>query len=295
VRAPLRAAAPGDPVSPAGGPALERARAFTFTAADRGADAPPTTAFREHLESLYGPITDWSWLEDGPAVSYDDMVAVIARNMAAELAGVDLAITVEASPDCRHVSYPACRLKDSMDGEPLIVGVCDQGIAGPFTALRLAQARLRSGASRRAVVLIMEQSTLPPDRHAVRPRQDVAVALILGRNGPLTLGGPGGAVNRAGTLASSLDHRPPAGPGTTVIAGASLSALRPRPGVSVIRAPGGHPCAGVWIALADYLGGSAPPGGPVLLADRDPVLPYQCWMTLGGPAGRPAAVPELIR
>ena len=110
MRAPTRAAQLSQPASPpaaqAAGPTLEHACAFTFTPADRGPDAPPTAAFREHVEMLYGPVADWSWLDDRAAVSYDDMVQVIARDMAAELAGVDLAITVDASPDCRTRASP---------------------------------------------------------------------------------------------------------------------------------------------------------------------------------------------
>ena len=168
-----------------------------------------------------------------------------------------------------------------MNTAPLVLGIGGQGIAGPFTALGLACARLRSGASRRAAVIIMEQRTLPPDRRAVRPRRDSAVALILGRDGLRAVGDPGRTVSRAG-------HRsgwsPLAAPGTTVIAGAGLSDPSRNPGTTLIRAADGHPCAGVWLALADCLAGAAPPAGPVLLLDRDPVLPYECWMTLGAPA-----------
>jgi hypothetical protein len=317
VRAPTRAAQPG--------PTLEHARAFTFTPADRGPDAPQTAAFREHVESLYGPVADWSWLDEHAAVSYDDMVRVIARDMAAELAGVDLAITVDASPDCRHESFPACRLKDLLDTGPdrpgvsraetgpLVLGIGGQGTAGPFTALGLACARLRSGASRRAAVIVMEQRTLPPDRAAVRPRADTAVVLILGPDGPRAISPPGQTVTRARHQPEGRTGDPsgwPA-PGTTVIVGADLGL--PAPGTTLIRAADGHPCAGVWLALADCLAGAAPPAGPVLVVDRDPVLPYECWLTLsaaatppagvgrhqdGVPAARPSrrsAVPELAR
>ena len=44
----------------------------------------------------------------------------------------------------------------------------------------------------------MEQRTLPPDRRAVRPRRDSAVALILGRDGLRAVGDPGRTVSRAG-------------------------------------------------------------------------------------------------
>ena len=54
--------------------------------------------------------------------------------MAEELAGVDLAITVDASPDCRHQSFPACLLKDLLDQRPRLA--LDTGLAGRPTPAR---------------------------------------------------------------------------------------------------------------------------------------------------------------
>ncbi|MEU0522077.1 hypothetical protein [Streptomyces niveus] len=276
----------------AAGPSIERVIPFAFTAADSGGN--DTRAFRDHVESVYGTLPDFSWLEDGTAVSYHDMARVIARELAAELADVDLVITVDGSPDCRHQSFPSCLLSDLMPGDPMLLGISEQGVAGPFTALRVAYDRLADGSSRRALVLVMEQSTLPPDDRAVRPARDVAVALLLGPDGAIPLERPVVTVDGRGRMADAPEAAGdgPGGPyaprADGVVAGAGLTG--PLRDTVLARAEPGHPCAGVWLALAELLErADGRPGGRVLIADRDPVLPYHCGLLLTLPAGRAPA------
>ncbi|MFD9871298.1 hypothetical protein [Streptomyces niveus] len=336
----------------AAGPSIERVIPFAFTAADSGGN--DTRAFRDHVESVYGTLPDFSWLEDGTAVSYHDMARVIARELAAELADIDLVITVDGSPDCRHQSFPSCLLSDLMPGDPMLLGISEQGVAGPFTALRVAYDRLADGSSRRALVLVMEQSTLPPDDRAVRPARDVAVALLLGPDGAIPLERPVVTVDGRGRMTAGAPEAAgdspggpyapgpclqspawPAAPDTAprrvvgvgqvrpvrdrssalrctapdaadpalradgaplktgpradgVVAGAGLTG--PLRDTVLARAEPGHPCAGVWLALAGLLErADGHPGGRVLIADRDPVLPYHCGLLLTLPAGRAPA------
>ncbi|MFD5895311.1 hypothetical protein [Streptomyces sp. NPDC060366] len=281
----------------AAGPSIERVIPFAFTAADSGGN--DTRPYRDHVESVYGALPDFSWLEDGTAVSYHDMARVIARELAADLVDIDLVITVDGSPDCRHQSFPSCLLADLMPGDPMLLGISEQGVAGPFTALRIAYDRLADGSSRRALVLVMEQSTLPPDDRAVRPARDVAVALLLGPDGAIPLERPvvtvdglraadGRRTAGAPKPAEEGADRPYAPRADGVIAGAGLTG--PLRDTVLARAEPGHPCAGVWLALAGLLErADGRPGGRVLLADRDPVLPYQCGLLLTLPAGRAPA------
>ncbi|AQU65082.1 hypothetical protein [Streptomyces niveus] len=275
----------------AAGPSIERVIPFAFTAADSGGN--DTRAFRDHVESVYGTLPDFSWLEDGTAVSYHDMARVIARELAAELADIDLVITVDGSPDCRHQSFPSCLLSDLMPGDPMLLGISEQGVAGPFTALRVAYDRLADGSSRRALVLVMEQSTLPPDDRAVRPARDVAVALLLGPDGAIPLERPVVTVDGRGTAGAPEPAEDGPGGGyfpraDGVVAGANLTG--PLRDTVLARAEPGHPCAGVWLALAGLLErADGRPGGRVLIADRDPVLPYHCGLLLTLPAGRAPA------
>lgn len=261
------------------GPALERIVTRTFTHPVQPCDPDDRTYLLDRMKALYGDFTDVSWLTDGPMVSYHDMVRTIVAELGAELVGVDLAITVDASPDCRHQSFPGPVLSHVLSGDPIMLGVSEQGVAGPFTALRIAHRYLRSGAATRALILIMEQSTLPPDDAAVRPVRDVAVALLLGPQGTIGLDVPTVAVTRSGVAAAMETDVDLLVAGTGLADQADL-------GVPVRWAEPGHPCAGVWLALAELLD-TRPGGGRVLVADRDPVLPYRCAVTVTVPAQRP--------
>ena len=250
-------------------PTLERIVAFPFADPVPPPDPVEQQALLERMAALYGTFADESWLTGGAMVSYHHMARTVVREFGPE--GVDLVLTVDSSPDCRHQSFPGAVLSHLLPGDPIMMGVSEQGVAGPFTALRIAHQYLGSGAARRALILIMEQSTLPPDDAAVRPVRDVAVALLVGPDGTIGLDVPTVAVTRAGPAA--LPHTD----AELLVAGAGLTGLPM--GVPVRRAEPGHPCAGVWLALAELLA-THPDGGRVLIADRDPVLPYRCAVTL---------------
>lgn len=274
---------------------IERVIPFWFSRRDAVALGEHRDTYLNLMESIYGSFADLSWLDGGTMVSYHDMADTIARELAPELADVDLVITVQASPDCRQQSFPGCRLVDLMPGDPFLFGISEQGIAGPFVALRLAVDRLARGDSRRALILILEQATLPPDAGAILPAHDVAVAMLVGPDGVIPVGRPVVTVaGRSGATAPTslrmpVVPRPPAHPGgdaDVLVVGAGLADLQPGHGVSVVRGGEGHTCAGVWLALAGYLEhGEIPEGTTVLVTDQDPVLPYVCSVDLALPVG----------
>ncbi|HZP50439.1 hypothetical protein [Actinocrinis sp.] len=283
----------------AGGPRLESITPYYFTAADSSAPDGPSQAFRDHADVLYGLGGDGSWAAGMPVVSYHDMARAVARDLAERLDGIDLIISVEASADCRHQSFPACVLGDLVPGDPLVLGISEQGVAGPFTALRTAADMIAGGAARRALILILEQSTLPPG--GPRPARDLAVALLVSGEGAgpvlgrpvVTVSGrfdaPQDAAVRPRPADPARRHPDPGRSARTLVLGAALADLAPAPGVAVSRAEPGHPCAGVWLALADLLADGKPLDGSVLIADRDPRLPYLCSMLISPsdePAGR---------
>ncbi|MFI5758920.1 hypothetical protein [Streptomyces sp. NPDC051569] len=262
---------------------------FVFTAADRSTDPADLAAYRAHWQALTGPDTDFGWLDSAPAVSYHDMAHAVCRSLgSAALSEVDLVITVAAGPDCRHESLPGAVLAARTGNDPLAVGVSEQGAAGPFTALRIAAAQLATGACRRALVLLLEQSTLAPGPAVVRPGRDAAVALLLGSGtGPalgragITVTGPragGTAAPRWAGSATARAAEPE--PVHTVLAGPGLGDLEAAPGVRLVRAEPGLPVTGLWMALARLLATGDLPAGQVLVTDRDPVLPYVCDVSL---------------
>lgn len=286
--------------APTGAPAttLERVIPFWFAAGDGAYQPEQRDTYLDLMQTLYGEFDDLSWLDGGALVSYHDMADTVFRALGPALDGVDLVVTVQASPDCRQQSFPGCRLTDLLPGDPLMFGISEQGVAGPFLALRMAVDRLTRGLSHRALVLVMEQSTLPPDAAAIRPAHDVAVAIVLGPDGPVPIGRPILTVTgRAGldtpvtTIGEPVDPASPGDDAAALVVGHNLADIVPGPGVTVTRGAPGHACAGVWLALARLLadnGGT--PGGRVLVVDQDPVLPYLCSVDLTLPV---IAVPEL--
>jgi hypothetical protein len=312
--------APGAPIG-APGATLERVIPFHFTAADGSRQPEQRESYLDLMRTLYGEFDDLSWLDGGIQVSYHDMADAVFRGLGPALDGVDLVVTVQASPDFRLQSFPGCRLTDLLPGDPFMFGVSEQGVAGPFLALRIAVDRLARGLSRRALVLVMEQSSLPPDAAAIRPAHDVAVAIVLGPDGPVPIGSPGkreggGApsplrlgrpvltvTSRVGmdTPVAALDG--PVDPGSpgddadVLVVGHNLADIVPGPGVTVIRGAPGHACADVWLALARLLAAGGTPGGRVRVVDQDPVLPYLCSVDLTLPIAAEAALrePELVR
>jgi len=283
--------ADGPAAPPPSGLRLERITTYSFTAADSGARGLSDSDLG-HFTALYGPEALGPWVADATAVNHHDMVRAIAEDLGPQLDGVDLVITVQASPDCLHQSFPGCVLGALLPGDPLVLGVSEQGVAGPFTALRTAAGLLATGAAHKALIVLLEQSSLPPGE--VRPERDLAVALLLGTDlgagQGIALGRPQVTVtgrldafdpDRTGPAPIDLPIDPDAQEAAELLVlGEGLADLTPGPGVSVLRAESGHPCAGVWLALADLLNDGVPAGTRVLLADRDPRLPYTCSLPL---------------
>ncbi|MFH8800940.1 hypothetical protein ACH4F6_15285 [Streptomyces sp. NPDC017936] len=264
------------------GPRLERVVPFRFSAADRFPGPRDQRPYVDHVRALHraagapDPTEDLGWLTGGSGVSYHDMVRVVVERLADDLAGVDLVVTVDAGPDCRHQSFPACLLGAALPGDPLVLGISEQGVAGPFTALRIAHDQLRAGLRRRALVLVLEQSTLPPGSPG-RPPEDVAVALLLGDGAGPRLERP--EVDVVGRVADAVPRRE----ALHAVGRPRASGPAPAPEAAVHR-----PCTGVWLALAhlmEHSGGRPQPAdGRLVVAERDPVLPYACRLTLTWPA-----------
>ncbi|WP_103502423.1 hypothetical protein [Streptomyces sp. SM14] len=279
---------------PAAVPRLASALTLTFTRDDRGTEPADMWAYKDHWRDLAGAELDFAWLESAPAVSYHDMAEAVGRALGPEtLAGIDLVVVAMTVADCRHASMAGALLGGLTDNDALVLGVSEQGAAAPFTALRIATGQLAAGSRDRALVVVMEQSTLPPCPVAgVRPTRDAAVAMIL-ETGP----GPGARVGTPQITVTSRGADPdpaaaappaePASPVRTLIAGPGLDGLAPADGVRLLTAEPGLPGAGVWATLARHLN-TGEVDGDILVADRDPHLPYHCALHLTEvPAGTP--------
>ncbi|MEZ7003790.1 hypothetical protein [Streptomyces sp. AD55] len=95
---------------------------------------------------------------------------------------VDLLVLAHATPDFAPTTLAAAALAERIPGDPMVLGVTEQGRATPFTALALVRSHWRRHGHRRAMVMVFDQSFTPyanevPD--AWRVDGDGAVLLVL--------------------------------------------------------------------------------------------------------------------
>ena len=216
----------------------------------------------------------------GTGHSYGDMAEPLLESITEPGSPVDLLVLVHAMHDIRFGRNTATYLGSRCPGDPLSFAICDQGVAGAFTALRVIGAYAAGGACRRAVLIVVEQSGLHyelaapvpvPDRHA-------AVALLLEETED-----PDAVLVRqhrrvppdelADRLARDIAELSGPGARPVVITGGALSTVD-----ESVPAPAGQPYTGVWWELA---GGMAR-HRRMLLADYDPRLGY---LSMGAVSG----------
>jgi hypothetical protein len=278
------------PAGPATSPlrlALTRAEQLEF-----GDGTPYPRAYRERyvdVLGLYGMRPETAGGPQQGRNSFTDMALAALGRLGPAERQADLVIIAHATPDAEP-GWAACTLSERLAQAPLAFAVSDQGSAAPFTALRVADAYVRTGAHRRCLLLLLDQKTVARPAPGAVPLEDSAVALIIDAAGD---GRAGGALSLwqctglgpadVGQAVRDVLPRllPAAGPGQTIVVhGPGLdgwAALLP-PGSR--RARAGLPCTGLWAEFAAL----ARAGGPrsrVLLADYDPVLRYLCLCAVG--------------
>jgi hypothetical protein len=177
---------------------------------------------------------------------------------------LDLAILTGVSPDSQP-GFPVGRMSDVVPGLGLAFAVFDNGVAAPFTAMRVLASGIRAEHARRAVLLVLDQSTLLHDEPVparLRLDRDSAVALVLDEHGELgTVWTPQSAVVAAGEVTATLA----AVEADTLVCGRGIDA--PPEHLPAVPAPHGLPATGVWSVLAANL--SRWRGRRVVLADYD--------------------------
>ncbi|MFC7545963.1 hypothetical protein [Plantactinospora sp. GCM10030261] len=245
--------------------------------------APAVAGYLADLAGLHG-------LPDRPAdfagaarTTFTDLV----RPLVAEVAGkpTELVVLAHVTPDAEP-GWPASFLTGALPGAPLAFAVADQGVAAPFTALRIAQAYAGAEDFDRALVVLLDQGTFltagaPP------PVRTGLVAVLLERAGEL------GAVSTR-VLSGVAPHE---------VRPALATALAEFPGAVVTgpaaAPPAGRPATGGWRRLARRLptgpsSGAAGAKHPVALAEYDVTARCLgvCVVTpaaAGGTAGHEAA------
>lgn len=261
----------------------------------------------EDLRYVYGEDQPTDWLEDGPGRDYPTMIRAARAALGGRglLDDVRLVVLVVTTPDLQHERLLGGFVADLFDGGPFTFCVTEQGLAGPFTALRLAGELLAGGGSDggpdvgsvggsgdaarggTAVVLVLEQCTLPPTETRV-PVRDRVVALVVGRDGagrhveelsvvraprgprPAGRGASAGASDAPREMGSDVRR---------VVLGVDVDpADVPVLDGDVVRhADPGAAATGVWEVLAD----DDAPDAPVVLHERCVELGYRCSLALG--------------
>jgi 4-hydroxymandelate oxidase len=314
---------PGVPGSARSGPLrLTRAQRRVFAETSDLAGDPELRVFIGDMVRPYGLPLREDLLSAPSGHAYGQMAETLLRAVVPPAEPVDLLVLAFAIHDIRIGQATAVYLSSVCPGEPLAFAVCDQGSAAAFTGLRLAGDYARTGACRRALLLVVEQSALHyrpaavPGPAAPVPARHAAVALLFETAeaaGPGGAGGgaSGGASRGGGAALTEVRQRADVAPaavraalaaevaglaagraGTTLVLGGALADLAGAAAGSlagqVLVGPAGQPYTGVWWELA----GRAAAGGLTLVADYDPALRYLCVSAVdGGPARAGAATP----
>jgi hypothetical protein len=276
-------------------------------------DGPPGIAarpgheahLRRYLSDLVRPY-DLDLHPNGAGHSYGEMAAAVITDLVAPGQAVDLLVLAFAIPDVRPGRATATYLSHLVPGSPLAFAICDQGSAAGFTGLRLIGEYARTGACQRALLLVVEQSSLPyrTGLPVEVPAGHTAVGLSFDATGPIEVGPvyqyPDAGPERATALLIEALTAAAAGAGgggsgpdeVIVVADAyladRLTASAADLAGQIRQVPPGRPYTGAWWELAGVLDlggrpaapGPAPPEAAgsrrVVVACHDRHLRYLC-------------------
>lgn len=225
-----------------------------------GRRSTPRGAFRPELVGFLADVAEL-YSVDGPAIgagtprsTYAEMVEEFLDEPWAGEQPYDFAVVAHAWSDSEP-GWPGTVLTTRLPGAPPACGISDQGVTSAFAAIRVLDAYARTGAVRRAAVMVLDQSTHLVDRSAVAgrvPAADGAAALVFspdGGLGDLSVQRVGGIAPAA--AARAVDDLVHVAVPDVLIVGPTLAERWVAPnGLPVVAAPADLPCVGPWLALA---------------------------------------------
>ena len=240
-----------------------------------GDRAAARTLYHRDLLRPHGlePCLDTAALKT-PGPSYGEMGRALLEAAVPPHEPVDLLVLAYAVPDLEPGRATATYLSHLCPGRPMAFAISDQGTAAAFTGLKLIGGYARTGDARRAVLLVLEQPTLPydPGVPVTLPAAATGVALVLDANDAHV-----GVAELTPCLTSVsvepgvAEPEPPSatsvGSGTAVLLGAGFSPDERRP------------YTGAWwqlVGLLSRLDVADRASGHVLLADFEPVSRSVC-------------------
>lgn len=196
-----------------------------FAAGTAPADAPWLDRYYADMAALYGVEHRRSSLVGN---TFGVLTGAVLDGVVSPDRPVDLVVIAHVLPDLDPRFSPGARLTREVPGAPLVFAMSGTDGSVAFTALRVAGAYARRHAYRRAVVLVVDQATLPYRTDTV-PGGDAAVALLL-EDGP-------GAEIAVGRVRGMAPHEVPA-----AVAGDRARVIR-------MGEPGAYPATGAWAGL----------------------------------------------
>ncbi|HEY3870660.1 MAG TPA: hypothetical protein VGM10_20020 [Actinocrinis sp.] len=260
---------------------LRAARAVgrTFDADSRLAEDPELRTYVSDMVRPYGLAPREDLLASGSGHTYGEMAEQLIGAAVAPHEPVDVLVLAFAVPDARPGRTLAPYLSGLCPGRPVAFGLCDQGTAAAFTAVRIIDAfRPSYPDGFRALLVVAEQSALhhePAARPAPMPARHAAVAVLFepcaagGRIRQFTGVAPHAA---AGLLDEQVAELAPRGGELPLLLGPGISTLREPSGTGAGPDVGAdQPYTGLWSRLAGLTARELA-AGRAILADYDPVL-----------------------
>lgn len=232
--------------------------------------------YHRELLAPFDQKPDEEALAGGAHVHHRDLADLLAADDGVGRSRPELLIVTHALPDVVPFTAVAPYLTDRLGGRATNFAIGQQGLAAPFTALRIASAYHRSGRAAEAVVAVLEQTTLPTafPLDPPTPLIDSAAALVLGP-APSPAGLRFVRTTSAATAAEAVGQ---GALGQDVEADGTLLVLGPwatgdlavPQHAEVHRVEPGSYCTSLWLALADHWQEWQQTYRRIVLCDTDP-------------------------
>ncbi len=218
----------------------------------------------------YGLEFDEAAFERG-GQSYSEMAEGLIALAVPEGESVDLLVLAHAVPDISPGRATTTYLSHVCPGGPMSFAINDQGAAAAFTAMRLIREYARTDGLRRALLLVLDQATLPYDTGAAAlPAGNTGVALLFGDGSAVTELDQASVHPRTALTSTpdAITATSPDASDTTIVVGTSLASQAPDlRGTDIRAASSDQPHTGAWWELVDALADAKT--SRLVLADLD--------------------------
>jgi hypothetical protein len=235
-------------------------------------DDHSTLSYYRDLVEPFGLEVDETLLRDGSHIGHTDLVDKLVEADGFRGSAPDLVIVTQALPDVTPFTAIAPYLDKRLGGVSTNFGIHQQGLAAPFTALRIISAFQRAGRSKKAVLAVLEQTTLPTRFPLVHDNQlvDSGALLALGTDkGPqVTVVERVTQTDSAAARLGELTAKDP--DSTLVVAGPWFDRGALDENAQTFRVNPGTYCTSVWLALARHWRTWQKEYATVVLCDTDP-------------------------